>query len=148
MRPLTLTTAALLVGIVSGRAARAQDFTKLPVSADATYGHLPTNPIKLRKGDMGHSMANSTAYLAGLRTTDNQKLQPVARETIADPAYVKPAIQLTVRATGLPASGKLGLLDKYVFVTSASRDTVVLYVDIYNRGQLALPTGFKYEQGL
>ena len=97
---------------------------------------------------MCKSLANSVAYLSGLRTLDNQVLRKVARITVKDPAYSKPALQLTVRATGLPTSGKLGLLDRYVFVTSTKQDTVVLYVDLYNWGVLALPVGLKYQQGL
>jgi hypothetical protein len=46
----------------------------------------------------------------------------------------------------LPISGKLGILDKYVFLTSVTRDTVILFVDIYNKGRLQLPVGLKYEQ--
>lgn len=141
---LALITLCMLQTISS----QAQDFVKLPAATDSTYGRVPSNPIRLRKGDMGHSMANAMAYLAGLRTLDNQALRQIARWTVNDPTYEKPAMQLKVRATGLPVSGKLGLLDKYTFLTSATQDTVVLYVDIYNRGALALPTGLKYEQGL
>lgn len=90
-------------------------------------------------------MANSVAYLGGLRTSDNQTLRRIARTTVRDPAYAEPAIQLRVKSTGMPASGKLGLLDRYVFLTSTTQDTVVLYVDIYNRGQLAIPAGLKCE---
>jgi len=143
------TSLICLIILVTFGAAKAQtEFSKLSVSTDSTYGRRPTNPIKLRKGEMGRSIAYSVAYLSGLRTPDNQTLQRIARITVTDPAYHKPAIGLTVRATGLPASGKLGLLDKYVFLTSVKRDTLILYVDIYNRGNLALPVGFKYMQGL
>jgi hypothetical protein len=97
---------------------------------------------------MGLSMANAYSYLVGLKTADNQSLRKIFRMSVLDPAYVKPVVQLQNRYTGMPINGKLGMLDKYTFLTSTTKDTVVLYIDIYNKSQLALPVGFKYEQGL
>jgi hypothetical protein len=68
------------------------------------------------------------------------------RLTVKNPTYKKPKIQLRNRFSGMPLSGKLGLLDKYVFLTSATKDTVRISVDIYNKGTLMLPIGVKYEE--
>ena len=123
-----------------------KDFTKLVTSTDSTYGYNARNPLKLKKGDQGKSIDNSYKFLSGLKTIDNQTLTLLFRATTDNPTYKEPAIRINNRQTGLPISGKLGLLDKYVFLTSGTKDTVTLYVDIYNKGDLFLPIGFKYEQ--
>jgi hypothetical protein len=51
---------------------------------------------------------------------------------------------LTNRFTGMPLNGKLGLLDEYIFLVSEKMDTIRIYVDIYNKGDLFIPKGLKY----
>jgi hypothetical protein len=123
-----------------------KDFSKLAVSTDTTYGYSAKNALKLKKGNQGKSLTNSYNFLEGLRTQDNQTLKLLYRSTIDDPNYKEPAIKINNRYTGMPISGKLGLLDKYVFLTSNKKDTVTLYVDVYNKGDLYIPVGLKYEQ--
>ena len=60
-----------------------------------------------------------------------------------DPNHKRSKTQLTNRYTGMPLSGKLGLLDKYYFVTAGKRDTLSIYIDIYNKGELQIPKGLK-----
>lgn len=122
-----------------------QDFTKLETSTDSAYGYSAMNPLKLKKGNQGKSIINSEKFLSGLKTEDNQSLTYLFRATVSNPTYKEGKIRLTNRYTGMPMSGKLGLLDKYVFLTSNSKDTVRLFVDIYNKGTLMLPIGLKYE---
>lgn len=122
-----------------------KDFTKLVTSTDSTYGYSAQNPLKLKKGNQGKSIVNSEKFLSGLKTENNQSLIYLFRATVSDPSYKEPKIRLNNRYTGMPISGKLGLLDKYVFMTSNSKDTVRLFVDIYNKGTLMLPIGLKYE---
>jgi hypothetical protein len=123
-----------------------KDFSKLKTSTDSTFGYSDQNPLKLKKGNQGKSIDNSYKFLSGLKTLDNQTLTLLYRSTIDNPTYKEPAIRINNRQTGLPISGKFGLLDKYVFLTSNTKDTVTLYVDIYNKGGLFLPIGLKYEQ--
>lgn len=114
-------------------------------STDSTYGYSSVNPLKLKKGDMGKSLENSINFLQALKTLDGQSLNYYARSSIQNPTYKEPKINLSNRATGAPISGKLGILDKYIFVTSNSKDTIRLFVDIYNKGDLMIPVGLKYE---
>lgn len=123
-----------------------KDFTKLLNSTDSSYGYKAKNPLKLKKGNQRKSMSNSYNFLSGLKTLDNQTLRLLLIVTIDDPNYKKPAIKINNRFTGMPINGKLGLLDKYVFLTSGTKDTVKIFVDIYNSGTLLLPIGLKYEQ--
>lgn len=123
-----------------------KDFTKLVTSTDSSYGYSAQNPLKLKKGNQGKSIINSENFLSGLETEDNQSLTYLFRATVSDPNYREPKIRLNNRYTGMPISGKLGLLDRYVFLTSNTKDTIRLFVDIYNKGTLMLPIGLKYEQ--
>ena len=122
------------------------DFSYLTISTDSTYGYTDKNPLKMKKGNQGKSIDYSIVFLKNLRTTDNQKLELVQRFTVDDPNHVRPKTQLTNRYTGMPISGKLGLLDKYYFVTAEKRDTLTIYVDIYNKGELKIPKGLKIKE--
>ncbi len=123
-----------------------KDFTKLTTSIDSTLGYTAENPLKLKKGNQQKSIDNSYKFLSGLRTLNNQTLTLLFRTSISDPAYTKPAIRINNRHTGVPINGKLGILDKYVFLTSNTKDTITLFIDIYNKGSLFLPVGLKYGQ--
>ena len=89
------------------------------------------------------SIGYSIDFLKSLTTDDDQKLQLLQRFTVGDPGYVKPKTQLTNRYSGMPMSGKLGLLDKYCFLTTEKKDTVIIYVDAYNKGDLKILKGLK-----
>ena len=119
------------------------DISKLINSTDSTYGYTATNPLKMKKGNQGKSIGYSIEFLKSLRTADNQKLELIQRFTVDDPNRVRPKTQLTNRYTGMTLSGKTGLLDKYNFVTTGKRDTLTIYVDIYNKGELKIPKGLK-----
>ena len=121
-------------------------FSDLPTATDSSYGYTPKNPLRLKKGNQEKSMAYSYSFISGLKTLDSQTLTLLFRATVADPNYNQAALHLNNRFTGLPANGKLGVLDKYVFVTTITKDTIQLFVDVYNKGALMLPTGLKYEK--
>ncbi|HEX8426940.1 hypothetical protein [Hymenobacter sp.] len=124
--------------------ALAQKKSSLPVAAtDSTYGYTALNPLRLKQGDMYKSMALAEVFLHNLRTPDDQQLYFIGRFSIKDPAYTPPAIPLTDRYTGLPISGKLGLLDVYIFRT-ATNDTLRLFVDVDHKGPKLIPKGLKY----
>jgi hypothetical protein len=125
---------------------RQKEFSKLVNSTDTSYGYTAQNALRLKKGNQGKSIAYSYNFLSGLKTQDNQTLTLLFRATVDDPNYKQPAIKINNRFTGMPISGKLGLLDKYVFLTSNTKGTVKIFVDIYNKGTLMLPIGLKYEE--
>jgi|SRR5665647_364146 len=122
-----------------------KDFLKLINTADSSYGYTAQNSLKLKKGNQAKSIAYSHSFLAGLKTEDNQTLSLLFIATVDDPNYKEPGIKINNRFTGIPINGKLGLLDKYIFLTSETKDTIKLFVDIYNKGTLMLPVGLKYE---
>lgn len=121
-----------------------KDFSTLVSSNDSTYGYSNMNPLKMKKGDQQKSVEYSIKFLKGLRTLDNYKLNYKMRYSVADPKYDRSSVHLTNRFTGMPLNGKLWLLDEYIFLVSEKMDTIRIYVDIYNKGDLFIPKGLKY----
>jgi hypothetical protein len=121
------------------------DFSGISQSTDSTYGYMETNPLRMKKGNVGKSIGYSYDFLQGLRTSDDQKLKFLKRVSIDNPDYRTPRASLTNRYTGMPFSGNGGQLDKYVFLTAGKKDTLTIYIDVYKRGDLKIPVGLKYE---
>jgi hypothetical protein len=120
------------------------NFASLSLSEDSTYGYSNMNPLKMKKGNQQKSIEYSEKFLKGLITIDNHKLKYLMRYSIDDPKYNHSSVHLTDRFTGMPLNGKLGLLDEYIFLVSERMDTIRIYVDIYNKGNLFIPKGLKY----
>lgn len=115
-----------------------QNFAKLPQSTDSTYGYSAYNPLKLKKGDPVESVGNSKKFLNGLKTVTDQSLIILGRSGVEDPNYKEPP-------GGILASlGDGGILDRYRLVNSITKDTIILYVDIYHKDKLMIPLGLKY----
>lgn len=139
MRQLIIIFGVFITSMTFGQS----NFSNLTVSTDSTYGYIDKNPLKMKKGNQQKSISYSIHFLKSLITEDNQKLELIQRFTVDDPNYARPKTQLTNRYTGMPLSGNLGLLDKYFFFTTEKKDTVIIYIDIYNKGELKIPKGLK-----
>jgi hypothetical protein len=122
-----------------------KDFSRLTQSADSTYGYTENNPLRMKKGSLGKSIGYSYDFLHGLKTSDNQKLKFLQRTTVENPGTRPSKTALTNRYTGSRLSGDGGELDKYLFLTVGRKDTVIIFVDIYKRGDLKIPVGLKFE---
>ena len=115
-----------------------QNFSKLQQSSDSTYGYSAYNPLKLKKGDPVESIGNSKKFLNGLKSVSDQSLVILDRSGVVDPNYKEPPGGI------LESLGDGGILDRYQLVTSTTKDTIILYVDIYHKGNLMIPIGLKY----
>lgn len=120
------------------------NFSRIATSTDSTYGYTDTNPLKMKKGNFEKSIGYSFDFLQGLKTSDGQKLQFLQRSSVHNPNQKKAQAQSNNRYSATPPAGDGSLLDKYTFLKSAQKDTVTLYIDIYNRGNLKIPMGLKY----
>ena len=129
---------SLLMTAVTSESHAQKTFSNLPVATDTTYGYTNTNPVKLKKGNPEKSILREMNYLSGLTTSDKQPLVLLSRTSVLNPGYKPPLI---VDRT----NRKTGLLDKYVFLTAATKDTITLFIDIYSKGALMLPAGLRYE---
>ncbi|MCW3466231.1 hypothetical protein [Chitinophaga nivalis] len=139
---ILLTIAGLLwTNHVSGQ----RDFAALPASPDSTYGYTADHPLKLKMGTPAKSAVYAQQFLSGLRTADQQYLLPLFRKTVADPHIPKLVSNIRDRYTEVPIDSKPGLLDKYVYLTSVTKDTITLFIDLYHKGNLLLPAGLEFK---
>ncbi|MBO9730879.1 MAG: hypothetical protein J7623_19725 [Chitinophaga sp.] len=135
---VTIVTVLLLAAITRQSYAQ-RAFQKLSAATDSTYGYASTNPIKLKNGSVERSILEEMNYLSGLTTTSKEHLVLVKRSSVLSPGYDPPLLKDRF-------SSKSGLLDKYVFLTANTNDTITLFIDIHNRGDVMVPVGLTYEQ--
>lgn len=129
----------LLLTTQVGNVTAQKEIGVLPAANDSSYGYTAANPVKLKKGNVEKSILHTMDYLAGLVTADNQALVLIKRSSVPAPGRSSAVSE----RFGL---AKSGILDKYVFVTATSKDTITLFVDIYNRSKTMIPAGLKYVQ--
>ena len=134
----------ILLLLVSGYVSGQQSFLDLPNSSDSSFGYSITNPLNLKRGKKSKSIDYTVSFLKGLRTKDDQNLLLVQRTIAIDTNFKLSFFTPINRSTGLPLNGKTGILDKYVFVTSNTTDTVTIFVNIYRKERVEIPMGLKY----
>lgn len=93
---------------------------------DETYGYSEKNPINVGE----HSPRNSVMYLSSLRGPQGES---VSFDRIGSCCHFKTKNALI---------GNQGLLDKYWVTYEGKKDTVVLYLNIYDKSELGTPRGF------
>ena len=98
----------------------------------------------MKSGNVGRSIGYSYDFLMGLRTIDDQTLKFIQRISVDNPKY-KARGESTDGDPGTPINNKGSQLDKYTFLTSRKKDTVVIYVDVYHRGAVRIPVGLRFE---
>ena len=153
---LIYTLAALLVLNYS----LAQQFDALQNSTDNTYGYTPENPLKLKKGQPAKSTGYAIEFLAALETEDGQPLTLIKTSLVSDPRYDEPIKKIDYGALTV-ASGNLsplhaavpidnlvtkGILQEYVFKTEDNKNTIHLYIDIYHKDDLQIPSGLRIKR--
>ena len=137
-----LTTLLLCADATFGQ----NEFLGLKTSSDSSYGYTAQKPLQLKKGNQQKSMVYAEKFLRGLKLQDGQTMTLISRVSTSNPKYQEPLIKVKSRVTGMPLSGNIGMLDRYKFLTSTTKDTLIIYVDVYNKGELQLPVGMQYEQ--
>lgn len=135
---LTGAVIGVMLTAVASESQAQKAFSKLSVATDSTYGYVDTNPVKLKKGGREKSILQEMNYLSGLSTSDKQPLVLLHRTSVLDPGYKEPLLKDLSSQRG-------GLLDKYVFLTANTKDTITLFIDIYSKGPVSLPVGLTYE---
>lgn len=95
--------------------------------SDDTYGYSEKNPIKV--GSL--SPANSIKYLSSLTGPNGEE---VSFDRLGSCCSFKTKNALI---------GDMGLLDRYWVTYEGKKDTVYLYMNIYDKAGLGTPKGFK-----
>ena len=97
-------------------------------STDPTYGLTEKNPIKVGGGESGP--VSERKYLNSLSGPNGEA---VTYDRIGSCCFFK--------SKSSPMGG--GLLDKYSVTYKGKKDTVVLYLNMYEKGKIVVPIGFR-----
>ena len=121
-------------------------FANVTSTEDPSYGYTAENPITIKNADLNNSIGSAYYYLSKLRTEKGNKLQLVQRYSVDNPNYKEPAVPMTNRYTGQPLSYGTGpILDFYILVPENETDTVKIYINPYQKGEVKVPVGLKFE---
>lgn len=99
-------------------------------NTDASYGYTEKNPIKV--GDFSNGPTNERKYLNSLSGPNGE------------------TISFTRTGSCCPFDTKnspygMGMLDAYAVTYEGKKDTVVLYLNMYDKATLKAPVGFKFK---
>jgi hypothetical protein len=97
-------------------------------SDDSTYGYQQHNPVKV--GGLTNGPSNERRFLNGLRGPGGERV-----------SYYRAGSCCPFKTpNGL--MNNTGLLDKYLITWENSTDTLVIYINMYDEGDLKVPVGF------
>ncbi|OJX49430.1 MAG: hypothetical protein BGO88_14385 [Flavobacterium sp. 38-13] len=100
------------------------------VNTDASYGYTEKNPIKV--GGFSNGPANERSYLNSLSGPNGETIN-----------YERTGSCCAFETKNSPFSG--GMLDVYAVTYEGKKDTVVLYLNMYDKASLKAPVGFKFK---
>ncbi len=98
------------------------------VSTDNTYGYTEKNPIKV--GGVENGPLNELKYLKSLTGPNGEKVTYVRRGSCCEFSTKKSPFGT-------------GLLDIYSITYEGKEDSVMLYLNMYEKSTLKAPVGFK-----
>jgi hypothetical protein len=99
------------------------------LSVDKTYGYKESNPIKVGGAKEGNGPKNEKRFLNGLLGPNGEKLSYTRAGSCCH--FTTP--------NGL--FNKTGLLDIYKVTWEGSSDTLSIYINLYDTGELKVPVG-------
>lgn len=99
------------------------------VNTDETYGYTQTNPIKV--GGFKDGPANERDYLNSLSGPNGEEL-----------VYKRSGSCCNFETKNSPFG--MGLLDIYRVTYAGKKDTITLYINMYDKAKLKAPVGFKF----
>ena len=115
-------------GVPNGRSDSTEPFLRLQATAtDTTYGHTPANPIKVGGTKLGPT--REKMYLNALMGANGQ---PIEYERLGSCCHFS-------TPNGIHGGG---LLDAFRITFQGQRKSSILYMNIYDEGDLLVPVGF------
>lgn len=104
-------------------------FSLTEVSSDPTYGYTEVNHIQVGGADEMSGPTNERRYLAALAGPHGEAI-----------SYYREGSCCPVKSEN--GFNGLAMLDIYKVTWKGSKDTVTLYINMYDRGELKAPKGF------
>lgn len=102
-------------------------------SDDKTYGYSESNPIKVGGVSEREGPLNQRRFLDALYGPNNKKM-----------IYWRAGSCCPIETSA--GFNNLGMLDKYRAVEIGSSDTLTLYINMYDKGDLKIPMGLQAKE--
>ncbi|WP_339738509.1 hypothetical protein [uncultured Sunxiuqinia sp.] len=120
-------------------------FSSVEQSQNEAYGYTPLEPVEIKNGPLESSINSSYYYFSRLRTTDGESLKIIGRSSFGNPHYKSTGIYN--RYTEQPIGGGGMLLDRYVLTPANNpKDTIIIFINPYKKGETKIPKGLKFEK--
>ncbi|GAO43565.1 hypothetical protein [Flavihumibacter petaseus] len=111
------------------------------LSTDTTYGYSKENPIKVGSKTSGEGPSNERRYLNALLGPHGEQISYERRGSCCH-FKSKYGMKLGNETVGT------GLLDIYVITWAGQDQPVILYLNMYDPGELLVPVGFTVRNDL
>ena len=101
------------------------------ISADKTYGLSPKNPVKVGGVKDSEGPINERRFLNALAGPNGEKI-----------SYYREGSCCPMKSDNNPFGFNTVMLDNYRVTWENSKDTVSIYINMYDSGKLKAPIGF------
>jgi len=106
-------------------------FELLEISTDPTYGFSETNPIQVGGVDKQSGPLNERRFLNALAGPNGEEVE-----------YFRLGSCCPIKSKKDPLGFGMVMLDNYRVTWKGSKDTVSIYINMYDYGTLKAPKGF------
>lgn len=128
MKKLLISTLTVIIlsscGTAKSNAERSADSS----TSDSTYGFTEKNPVKV--GGVGNGPLNERNYLNALTGPNGEKV-----------SYERHGSCCEFKSKNSPFG--MALLDRYAVTYDGKKDTVTIYLNMYDKDKTMAPVGFK-----
>lgn len=107
----------------------ANSYKLTDITTDSSYGYDKLNPIKVGGASEMSGPLNERRFLNGLAGPDGEAIQ-----------YYRTGSCCAFRTPN--GFENIGLLDRYKVYWEGCKDTAILFINMYDKGDLAVPIGF------
>lgn len=108
-----------------------QTFLLTKISKDKTYGYSEKNPIEVGGVDKDQGPINERRFLNALAGPNGEKV-----------SYYRDGSCCPIKSDSDPFGFGKVMLDNYRVTWEGSKDTVSIYINMYDYGELKAPFGF------
>ena len=106
-------------------------FKLTEISTDATYGFSENNPIQVGGVSSNEGPINERRFLNALAGPNGEAI-----------SYFRAGSCCPIKSNNNPFGGGIVMLDKYRVTWQGAKDTLSIYINMYDSGTLKAPKGF------
>jgi len=128
MKKLLLSTSLVILLLSCGTAKSTAEISADSSTADSTYGYTEKNAVKV--GGVGNGPMNERNYLNALTGPNGEKV-----------SFERHGSCCEFKSKNSPFG--MALLDRYAVTYEGKKDTVTIYLNMYDKEKNMAPVGFK-----